>query len=123
MSHVQKPLLCLPRTLAYTTIRCSIAGALACSSQGMTRPDASTDAPMRHDASADASSPDAATQDAASQDAEIDAPVGYDSSTACEAGPISYCGGSGSCDGPCPCPGTGAYYCTDQCPAGCEPFA
>ncbi|HTQ44072.1 MAG TPA: hypothetical protein VMI75_15040 [Polyangiaceae bacterium] len=118
MPDVPKPLLRLPRTLAYTTIRCSLAGALACSSQGATVPDASTDAHPAHDSAADVSPSEASTADAPN-----DAPMSYDSPTACEAGAISLCGSSPPCDGPCPCPSAGAYYCTDQCPAGCEPFA
>jgi hypothetical protein len=88
------PPLRLPRTLVYTTIRCTLAGALACSSQGETRPDASTDAYVAHD-----------------------------SPIACETGAVIFCGSSGPCDGPCPCPGVGAYYCSRLCPPGCDPFS
>ena len=116
MPEVAKPLLRLPRALAYTTIRCTMVGAIACSSssQGETRPDASHDALEAHDSHAEASE--------AGSDAPTDAFEGYDSPDACEDAAVILCG-AGPCDGPCPCPGTGAYFCSDQCPPGCEPFA
>jgi hypothetical protein len=81
----------LPRTLVYTTIRCTLVGALACSSHGETRPDASS-------------------------------PETYDSSDACAGpDPALFCGPLGPCSGSsCPCPENGAYYCSSQCPPGCE---
>lgn len=91
---VRTPPLRLPRKLAYATIRCTLAGALACSSQGETRPDASADAYLAHD-----------------------------SSTACDGGPVAFCGSDCPVTGPCPCPGTGAFYCSVGCPPGCDPFA
>ena len=118
MPDVPKPALRLPRALAYTTIRCTILGALACSSSshGETRPDASADALGAHDSHAD-------TFETGS-DAPTDALEGYDSPNACEAGASTFCGPSIACDaGSWPCPLSGAYYCTDQCPPGCEPFA
>ena len=94
MPDSPRTLLRLPRTLAYATIRCTIAGALACSSQGsVTRTDASTDALVAHD-----------------------------SPLACESGPLTLCGSPCTGNGDCACPSTGAYYCSDQCPTGCEPF-
>jgi len=93
MPESPKPLLRLPRTLATTTFGCAIAGALACSSQGTARPDASTDALVAHD-----------------------------SPLACESGPLTLCGSACTGSGDCTCPSTGAYYCSDQCPPGCEPF-
>ena len=41
---------------------------------------------------------------------------GYDASTDCDGGSFAYCGGA-------PCPVEGAYYCSAECPPGCEPFA
>ena len=119
MADLPKPLLRLPRALAYTTIRCTIFGALACSSssQGETRADASTDALQAHDSRTETGS------DAPTDGAPTDALQAYDSPTACEAGPIAFCG-AGPCEGgACACPQTGAYYCSDLCPPGCEPFA
>lgn len=126
MPDVPKPLLRLPRALAYTTVRCTIVGALACSSssQGETHQnvstDASTDAHGSHDAQAEASE---TGSDAPSDGAPTDAFEGYDSPDACDGGAISLCGAVGPCDGGCPCATTGSYFCSTQCPAGCEPFA
>jgi hypothetical protein len=52
--------------------------------------------------------------DGGPSDAALDF-AAHDSPTACD-GAISLCGAG-------PCPNQGAYYCTDQCPPGCEPFA
>jgi hypothetical protein len=125
MPDVPKPLLRLPRALAYTTIRCTILGALACgsSSEGERRPpDASADALAAHDSHAETSETgsDASTD---ASDAPTDALEAYDSPDACADGAITFCGPSVGCSADTwPCPLSGAYYCTDQCPQGCEPF-
>jgi hypothetical protein len=85
------PSLRLPKTLAFTVMHAAAVATLGCSSQS------------------------AGSNDGGPSDAAVDyAP--HDSSTACEAGPISFCGNP-------PCPVQGAYYCTDQCPPDCDPFA
>ena len=122
MPDVPKPLLRLPRMLAYTTIRCTMLGALACSSHGDARPDASTDALQTHDSHAE-TGPAETGPDAPTDAGPTDAFEGYDSPNACEDGAISLCGAVGPCDGPCPCAQSGSYFCSDQCPPGCEPFA
>ena len=41
--------------------------------------------------------------------------IAHDSAADCD-GPVSACGMG-------PCPMQGAFYCSAQCPPGCEPFA
>ena|SRR5579883_2667625 len=118
----KKRALRLPKSFAYTALRVSVAGAIACTGSTATSPaeDASADgtsADASMDAAADASL-DAATSDATDDTTALDSPSATDAGDACT-NPTMFCGPAAP-DASCP----GAICSLSDCPldAGCEPF-